>query len=437
MSLANYDWKRDWETERKRKEPSPDKADKRNPFEHDRSRIIHGVAFRRLQGKTQIFAPGWADFMRTRVTHAIEVAQIGRALAENAGIPGSLVEAACLAHDLGHPPFGHTGELALNELMEKHGGFEGNAQTFRILQRLEKRTTLYDGLNLSRATLLGVLKYPYRRSAGREKFLYEEDAAEYEEWLFKGSEYALLASKGNLSKDPPRTIACQLMDWADDVAYSVHDLEDGVVSGFLIPQSFSQGHFIDSVSENLRKAPIRWKSGRPPSRESVKDILTEVHRRLSPKKRAPSQGTIREVTRYYINRFVTRVQIESPKSATNSFDFSLNISEDLRVECSVLKAVTFEFVIRDERTTTFVFKGREIVRRIFEALSDNTDPAAGRSRFELFPRVLRPELEQASDNQSDLARLVCDYIASMTDGQAIRLYRRFFEPTASSPFEPV
>ncbi|MDA2925217.1 dNTP triphosphohydrolase [Acidobacteria bacterium AH-259-L09] len=157
----SYHWNAPREVERKFQEPTPDPSDKRNPFEHDRARIIHSVHFRRLQGKTQIFAPGWADFMRTRLTHTIETGQIGRALGENAGLPGSLVEAACFAHDLGHPPFGHTGEQALNAEMKEHGGFEGNAQTFRILTRIERKSSQFRGLNLCRATLLGTIKYPF------------------------------------------------------------------------------------------------------------------------------------------------------------------------------------------------------------------------------------------------------------------------------------
>ena len=145
--------------------------------------------------------------MRSRLTHSVEVAQIGRALAKRFGVPGSLVEAACLAHDLGHPPFGHTGEAVLNEEMEEHGGFEGNAQTFRILTRLEPKHKDYDGLDICRATLLGVLKYPFKRNdeTKEKKFLYRDDADLYEEWLFKDVEQRLLDT---FTPRPARTLPC-------------------------------------------------------------------------------------------------------------------------------------------------------------------------------------------------------------------------------------
>jgi dGTPase len=223
------------------------------------------------------------------------------------------------------------------------------------------------------------------------------------------------------------------MDWADDVAYSVHDLEDGLVSGFLLHPLFLEERFIDSVYDYLQRTPVRSK----PSKPKVKKVLEELRERLGGWQPAPSMATIREVTRHFINRFVVAVEIKSPKSIRNSFDSSVCVPQDLREECSVLKAMTFEFIIRDERTTTFAYKGREIVRRIFEALRENTHEVAGKDRFELFPRYLRHGLEDAIDNQSDLYRMACDYVASMTDGQAIRLYRRLFEPTGGSPFEPV
>lgn len=435
MPITGYDWNNTWETDRRYEEGQPDARDRRSPFEHDRSRIIHSVAFRRLQGKTQVFAPGWADFLRTRVTHTIEAAQIGRALADNAGIPGSLVEAACLAHDLGHPPFGHTGEAALNDLMHEHGGFEGNAQTFRILTRLERKSDRYPGgLNLCRATLLGVLKYPYAREAGSEKFLYREDALEYEGWLFQDTEHELGRSLVHGEQnEPPRTIVCSLMDWADDVAYSVHDLEDGLLSGFLLPSLFLEERFIDSIHKNLQTAPIKSH----PSRDRVKEVLGEVAKRLGGWKPAPSMAAIREVTRHYINRFVVGVEVNATNPIKTSFNAAFHVPPELREECAILKALTFEFIIRDERTTTFAYKGREIVRRIFEALHANTAPKAKKARFELFPRDLREELEKAADSTSDRGRLTCDYVASMTDGQAIRLFRRLFEPTGGSPFESV
>ncbi|PSO98012.1 MAG: deoxyguanosinetriphosphate triphosphohydrolase [Cyanobacteria bacterium SW_10_48_33] len=420
MNLSDYNWNDFWEIERKYNTTLPDTADLRSPFEHDRDRIIHSVAFRRLQGKTQIFAPGQAEFLRTRVTHSIEVAQIGRSLAKIAGIPSSLVEAACLAHDLGHPPFGHTGEEILNQLMENYGGFESNAQTFRILTRLEEKTKAYPGVNLCRATLLGVLKYPYRRSFSQGKFLYDDDAAAWEEWIFRGTEYSLSNSLEN--SQPNQTIVCQLMDWADDIAYSVHDMEDGLHSGFLLP-SLPMESITDWVWQRLQFQT------KPSQYHLTKDRVKAILERLKEQVDNP-QTTIREITSYYINRFVTSVKIESLGGDKNLFNYCLNIPEEVRQECMVFKALSFEFIILDERTATFAYKGREIIERLFKALFGN-------HRFELFPREKRELIRQAEGNESAIARLVCDHIASMTDEQAIRLYSRLFESTGSSLFEPV
>lgn len=201
LTLKDYDWRSEEDIARAwTPDPRQDREDRRSPFERDRARIIHSVAFRRLQGKTQIFAPGSADFVRTRVTHSIEVAQIGRALAQRFDVDDSLVEAACLGHDLGHPPFGHTGEDVLANLMsgkdgsDDYGSFEGNAQSFRIATYIEQKTAEYPGLDLCRATLHGLLKYPYTRAAGHTKFLYDDDVARYEEFLFGGRENGFLTS---------------------------------------------------------------------------------------------------------------------------------------------------------------------------------------------------------------------------------------------------
>jgi dGTPase len=415
-----------WATERLSAVERADAADCRSPFEHDRDRIIHSVAFRRLQGKTQIFAPGEAEFLRTRVTHSIEVAQIGRALAKMAELPGSLVEAACLAHDLGHPPFGHAGETVLDELMHPYGGFEGNAQTFRLLTRLEEKSKAYAGLNLTRATLLSVLKYPYRRSAGAGKFLYEEDADRCEAWLFRGSAHQLLDA-AHRDRPPPRTIACQLMDWADDVAYSVHDMEDGLQSGFLLP-SMPLERIADWVWYRLQLTAVPDNL----TRERVVAILGELKGRLD-----QPDATIREVTGYYIDRFVSSIRIVPTQRPEGPFDYTLAVPEDIRQECAVFKALTLEFIILDERTTTLAYKGREILSRLFRVLLENADPSAGKQRFELFPRAMRPQLEQQAVGEAGYARTICDYLAGMTDGQALRLYRRLFESTGSSLFEPV
>lgn len=423
----NYDWSAERETARANLiEDTERDRDDRSPFDRDWARIIHSSAFRHLQGKTQIFAPATADYLRTRVTHSIEVAQIGRALASRFGVPASLVEAACLGHDLGHPPFGHTGENALNSVMQKHGGFEGNAQSFHIATKLEQKHPDYDGLDLCRGTLLGLIKYPYRRGAGK-KYLYEEDAVVYADWLYEGTMYSLLEAAHD---DPPRTIAAQLMDWSDDIAYSVHDLEDGILSGYLQPATWNSEQFLAAVHKSILDAPIRWQDG-PPTEQQVAECVAPLYDALA--KWAPDipMDVIREMSRLYIDRFARACDVVAAERVETSFDFKLTIPEEFRIENQVLKSITFEFIIRDPRTVQIFHKGEQIVLRLFDELYRNASDARS-DRFLLFPRSARERLAMDRDNQSALARYVCDYIASMTEGQALRLYARLFEPFSAT-----
>ncbi len=429
MDLSSYDFLSDQETARYNvAEPEQHAEDKRSPFERDRSRIIHSAAFRSLQGKTQIFEPHTADFMRSRLTHSIEVSQIGRGLAKRFEVPGSLVETACLAHDLGHPPFGHTGEAALNTLMADHGGFEGNAQTFRIITRIEPKHKDYGGLDLCRASLLGVIKYPFLRNEETKdgKFLYRDDTGDDEMgWLYEGTEQSLLEAP---DPRPPRTLPCQLMDWADDIAYSVHDLEDGIASGLLRPSTWRSEHFMETIYKSVKEAPNVWVAGQDsPEEEDVRNLLEALADDLAAWEPEIPLDVIREVSRRFINLFVVAGEVVDRDAGGGLFDFELQIPREIRIKNQVLKAITIEYLLKSEVTAGVFHKGQEIITRLFQALLDSCH-AKQRDRYLLFPRRLRPRLRAVSDNQSDLRRHICDYIAGLTEGQARHLYARFFEP---------
>jgi dGTPase len=264
----------EWWLERPRRENKKAAGDVRTQLERDRDRITHSSALRRLSTKTQVIGSPWADGFRNRLTHTLEVSQIGRSIARRHRLSEALVEASCLGHDLGHPPFGHAGERCLNEMMKEHGGFDANAQTLRVLHSLEvKSSGTVAGLNLTRATFWSVLKYPYRHSGAQvggavgkdrldekglrrsddgsitalSRYLYDEDLAlrteageSFESWL-GGDRVAFPHDPGRrLQLDAPRTAACEVMNWADDVAYAIHDFEDAVVAGFITAGSIAR-----------------------------------------------------------------------------------------------------------------------------------------------------------------------------------------------------
>jgi dGTPase len=213
------------------------------------------------------------------------------------------------------------------------------------------------------------------------------------------------------------------MDWADDIAYSVHDLEDGIASGMLNPGLWRHDWFPGTVMAALKKAPgVRWEDG-PPKEQDVEAVVRDLCDRFSDKEPPILFDGVRDATRHYIDKFATAAHVVQAGDGSSLFDFKLEVPEATRIENQILKSITFEYVIDDARNRRLAFKGQEILRRLFAALHANTQET-GRDRLLLFPRQMRDRLDTLDETQS--ARAVCDYLAGMTEGQALQLYAQLF-----------
>jgi len=386
----------------------------RNAFQIDRDRIIHSSAFRRLQNKTQVFLSGEYDFYRTRLTHSIEVAQIGRSicafltqqsglLGEGCWIDPDLVECACLSHDLGHPPFGHTGERTLHRLMEPYGGFEGNAQTLRILTQ-----TLFnegrEGMNPTRALLDGVLKYKtLHAEAGGAKnhYLYNEQ----EKWLdftLGGQAFPVELTPGKV-RNGFRSIECQIMDWADDTAYSLNDIADGIHAGFITVTKLE-----------------RWASARTLDEgqaQHVEFLSTAIREQRVEARLNRSIGDyIRAVALVPNSTFLSAM--------TQRHCFALQVEPAIRTQSELYKKIALDLVFRSPQLQQLDYKADFILTRLFEVLEKRY--IEGKGGLHLMPGTVETEIENALDAPMR-ARLVCDWVASMTDSFAFRTYRRLFD----------
>ncbi len=400
---------------RRTPEPREQEVDRRSEFERDRARVIHSAAFRRLQGKTQVFGVYEGDFFRTRLTHSLEVAQIAKGIALNLGADTDLVEAICLAHDLGHPPFGHTGEYTLHELMRWYGGFEGNAQTFRILTRLERKHHAYDGLNLTYQTLDGVLKYKTCIDAaalaaadGPVKGFYAQDRELVEEIIrYTGTGWQ-------------RSFECQIMDVADDIAYSVHDLEDSLKAGLITVADFRQPpprRVVEDV--NARLASL----GHQVTSDVVRQELVQIADRLEEQGRVSGRAARKMLTRDLIHEFASAVTLHP--------DGRIDAALPSRVRIEVLKAFESYKVIHNPRVTTLGHKGKEVLRRLFAVLDQ------GRESIGLFPEDYGEAYERAllDGDEHTRKRVICDFLSGMTDSYAMRFYSRLFVPGEGSFYE--
>jgi dGTPase len=438
--------------ERQHDEPPPSPKDFRHPTERDRDRILHSSAFRRLQGKTQVFGIGQADFYRTRLTHSIEVAQIARAIAKNmlalqpqlAGcLAEELAEAVALAHDLGHPPFGHAGERTLDECMREvsRGArlrgkgalrFEGNAQTFHILVAAEPKSPSYPGLNLTRATLAGVMKYPYEQDTGNDKFIFASDAAAAR-WALKDGGGLVTAGQVGRGRRPRRSINCQILDWSDDCAYSIHDVEDALQAQFLRPGDLADARFAQRVAQYYEET--RESEGAPPlGRSEIRERLRDLERRIRPPATGDERAHRKQALRDILNELITEVSIRpQARERRPDYAWTLVVPDGSRVLSVLCKAVIWEAVITDPRVAAMTTKGKEIVHDLFHLLLGEL---VEKKSVALFPRYYRPTVEEAmAKGTGEAARSVCNYLALLTDMDALRLHALLRGSKASSVFD--
>jgi dGTPase len=382
----------------------PVKRPGRSAYERDRARVLHSAGLRRLAATTQVVVPGESDFPRTRLTHSLECAQVGRGLGKVLGCDPDLVETACLAHDLGHPPFGHNGESALAEIAADAGGFEGNAQSLRILTRLEPKSFSPEGrsagLNLTRASLDAACKYPWGADTDPVKYGVYADDLDVFRWLRAG------APEGR------RCLEAQVMDWSDDIAYSVHDLEDAIHGGHLRVEVLTDAGERAALTA---LAADRWPDATPDEfAEALDRLLSQpfwptaydgTHRALAALKNATSQ---------LIGRFCQAAEEATREmfggGQLTRYDADLVVPRATRLECEVLKAVTARYVMEREPATSRYAEQREVVHDLVDALlkraPEGLDPIA------------RGAWLEAGDDAGRL-RAVLDHVASLTDPSAM------------------
>jgi len=430
------------ETERWVAEP-PKRAE-RTDFKRDRARVLHSSALRRLAAKTQVVRAGSSDFPRTRLTHSLECAQIGRELGEVLGCDPDLVDAACLAHDLGHPPFGHNGEAALALLADDGGplacgGFEGNAQSLRLLTRLEPKVP-GAGLNLTRATLDAALKYPWVPAVPADapaaahdnatppvgftphvhaKYgAYRSDLAVFE-WIRAGA------------PDGRRCLEAQVMDWADDVAYSVHDLEDGLYAGLVSLKNLADQRERAVVSAVARAhyCPASWQvteaeletvfaefmtldcwqftfDAGPAALDAAKNLTSELVGRLC---RAAEDATLAAAAPF------PAPAAGAPLPRLSRYDADLVVPRRQRLECALLKAVAAHYVMSREGVVAQQFREREVITELTLAIERGAP-------FTLDP-VFQPAWDGAADD-TERRRVIIDQVASLTDTSALAYHAR-------------
>jgi dGTPase len=346
----------------------------RTAFQRDRDRILHTTAFRRLEYKTQVFVNHEGDYFRTRLTHTLEVAQIGRTIARILGANEDLVESICLAHDIGHPPFGHSGEATLAALMKPHGGFDHNEQSLRIVTYLERRYTAFNGLNLTYELLEGIVKHE--------------------------TEYDVSKVPPDFEPDKRASLEAQIANVADELAYTAHDLDDGLYAGLIIPTQLDGlalwelgkkelGFTSAEFDEMTRHRLVRRLIG-----ILVRDVCEATHARLE------------------------KANLQSPEALQMLPDTLIGHTAKMQKQVRELKDFLYQNMYRQYRVVRMAKKAERFITDLFNAYID--EPAQ------------LPDSTQARlhNGDGDLARVVCDYIAGMTDRYASQEYLKLFDPSS-------
>ncbi len=410
-------------------------GDDRNNFQRDRDIILYSSALQRLSSTTQVVSAESGHVFHNRLTHTLQVAQVGRRLAEKLLIKQSelaslldvdpdVVESACLAHDLGHPPFGHLAEQALNELAGSVAqGFEGNAQSFRIVTELAFRSSDYSGLNLTARTLRAILKYPWTYN--------NRPPTKLNKWGAYDSEMASFRlAMGDIAEGPyPRSAEAELMDWADDLTYAIHDAEDFYRAG-LIPLHLllpPAGSGAQSSAE--RERFLEYVAGKKAVLEEIRDTsdsdiddifaqLMFTHFKLT----GPYQGTgddraqLRIFTSQLVGRYINGLKLIEP----DEYGVTVHADDGYRKEIALLKQLTWYYVIEAPGLAIQQHAQRKIIQYLFKIFLEEV----GRSPSPLIPPYYRERLQRGNGNSSTVQRVITDLIAGMSESQALITYQR-------------
>lgn len=411
-------------------------SDQRSEFERDRDRLLYSSAFHRLAGITQIVRAGEADVFHTRQQHTIKVAQVGRRLAQKLlaeqtdeaayrGLDPEVVEAACLAHDLGHPPFGHIGESTLHALLsdKEDEGFEGNAQSFRILTKLAVRFPDAPGIDMTRATLAACLKYPWFQG---------KDGKRAKKWSAYKSERVDFEFARSAHKHSFKTLEAELMDWADDVAYSVHDLEDFHRCNALPWQRvFGDQDAIITHALGADKDDSAARARLAAAYQRLRDFLDGFYTALLSD---PYEGSreqreqLRRMTSQLIGKYIGAISINPDRSSNMAVVFDQNLQDEVQI----LKQITRDYIIGSPTLAAQQHGQQRIIRELFAALWDG---CTGTMDYPAFLPIRLRYLREIGD--ASRGRFVTDCISSLSESEAIGLHARLVGAATGSVLDPI